>query len=438
MPITRRDLLSKAALGTGFGALQSAIPVRLSAQDDPGAVVSRIHTDLVQHASFGYKFSGGPGDSATADWVATRLRGSGYRVDVSEFGAPFFVKRSTRLSIDAESVEVAAQAPVAPTPASGVTASLALVDGEGGEIGDVRGKIVLFLTPFGRHAALFPDRDIGRTITEIADRGAAAVVIVTRGPTGEAIALNAPEEGPFIPVPTAVLAPKHAERFTAAAREGRRATLVLDGDATHRPSKNIVARLERGNRWIGISTPRSGWYDCVSERGTGTAAFLALADWAARRFPDLSVFVMNTGGHEYFFAGSHRVLDQTPPPDKTLVWVHVGATLAARASEERDGKLVMLDTADAGRSLMATDAAREAVIESFQGLSGLTEPQRIRTNAGELSTFTNLGFTTAFAVLGLSPWFHTVEDTLDRTDAALIAPVLRAHQAAVEHIVARA
>jgi hypothetical protein len=145
---------------------------------------------------------------------------------------------------------------------------------------------------------------------------------------------------------------------------------------------------------------------------------------------------MNTGGHEYFFAGSHRVLHEAPPPEATDVWVHVGATLAARDSVERDGQLVMLDTADPGRTLMTTDAARAAAAEAFRGLSGLAEPVAVRPSAGELSTFTDLGYAKAFAVLGLHAWFHTVEDTLERVDAKLIAPVLRAHQRTVELLVA--
>ena len=35
-----------------------------------------------------------------------------------------------------------------------------------------------------------------------------------------------------------------------------------------------------------------------------------------RRFPTLSIFVMNTGGHEYMFAGSHRVLHRGPAPGR--------------------------------------------------------------------------------------------------------------------------
>ena len=160
--------------------------------------------------------------------------------------------------------------------------------------------------------------------------------------------------------------------------------------------------------------------------------FLELADWAVRRFPDHSIFLMNTGGHEYFFAGSHRALTQAPPPEKTVLWTHVGATLAARDARDENGREVMLDTADPGRSLMATDTARAAAAEAFRGLSGLATPTPVRAGAGELSTFTDKGYKTAFAVIGVHRWFHTPQDTLDKVDARLVVPVLQAHQRAME------
>jgi hypothetical protein len=309
-----------------------------------------------------------------------------------------------------------------------VTAPLSLVEDAPGE---VRGRLALIVAPFARHAALFAERGLGRTVVTAADAGARGVIIVTTGPTREAIALNAPEQ-PFVKVPAAILAPKDAAPFVAAARAGAPTTLVIDGDATHRPCPNLVGRIERGDRWIAISTPRSGWFDCVGERGTGTAVFLELADWAVRRFPNRSVFVMNTGGHEYFFAGSHRVLPQAPPPDRTLVWAHIGATLASRDAEERGGTLVMLDTADPQRTLMVTEAARAAAAQAFAGLSGLSQPVPVRASAGELSAFTDRGYAAAFAVIATHRWFHTVQDTIERVDAGLLGPVLRAHQRTIE------
>jgi hypothetical protein len=95
----------------------------------------------------------------------------------------------------------------------------------------------------------------------------------------------------------------------------------------------------------------------------------------------------------------------------------------------------MLDSADPQRSLMVTDRARLAAVEGFRGLNGLETPTPVRPGAGELSTFTDRGYTTAFAVIGIHRWFHTVEDTLDRTDARLLIPVLRAHQRTIELLV---
>jgi hypothetical protein len=425
---TRRQLLHGIAW-TGAGIALPRLARGQGAADD---VTGTIGADLRRHAGFGDKFSGGPGDTATARWIAGRLRASGYHLDESTFEAPFFVSRAARLTTGDRSADLVPQAPVAPTSPAGITAPLALVENE---VGNVSGRIALIVTPFGRHAALFPDRAIGLTVRNAAAAGARAIAIVTTGPTGEAIALNAPEPQPFVPIPTAVLAPKQADAFTAAARAGATATLVLDGDATHRPCVNIVGRVERSNRWIGISTPRSGWFGCVGERGTGTAVFLELADWAARRFPMHSIFVMNTGGHEYFFAGSHRVIDQAPAPAVTVAWAHIGATLAARDAEEHDGRLVMLDTADPQRTLMVSDAARQAATDAFRGLSGLERPAEIQPSAGELSTFTDRGYRTAFAVLGLHRWLHTREDTLERVDARLVVPVLRAHQRTIELLV---
>ncbi|HEX6999586.1 MAG TPA: M28 family peptidase [Gammaproteobacteria bacterium] len=426
--LTRRSVIR----GMALGAVAAGLPRSSSAQDDEGDLVARLRADLERHASFGLKFSAGPGDAATADWIAGRLREIGYAVEESEFAAPFFVQRDARLTAGSASADVHPQAPVVPTARGGVTAPLALV---ADDVRDVSGRIALFVTPFGRHAALFPTRGIGKTVREIAAAGASAVVVVTTGPTGEAIALNAPAE-PFVPIPAAILAPKAAAPFVDAARAGRTATLVIDGDATRRPSRNVVARLARGRRWIVVSTPRSGWFHCVGERGTGTAAFLEMAAWARRRFPDLSVFLMNTGGHEYFFAGSHHVLDEAPPPEDTLAWAHIGAAIATRDAVERDGEWVMLDEADPQRSLMATEAAREAAATAFAGLSGLAEPAPVRPQAGELSTFSDRGYRAAFAVPGVHRWMHTIQDTLERVDARLVVPVLQAHQRTIELLVA--
>ncbi|MGD8339848.1 MAG: hypothetical protein PVH89_03650 [Gammaproteobacteria bacterium] len=432
--MTRRSLLRKTLTAAGFSAAWAGVPRVLLAQDGDAEVTGRLQSDLQTHGSFGLKYSGSPGDHATADWTADRLRAIGYAVEVSEFDAPFFVSRTTALRTGETLVDVVPQAPVLVTGDRGVSAPLVIVE-EDGEVGDVRGRIAVVILPFARHAALFPTRGIGSTVVAAAEAGAVGIILVTSGPSGEAIALNCPEDGPFVPVPLAILAPKDALPIIAAARAGNDATLVIDGEATHRPCKNTVGMLERGPEWIAMSTPRSGWYHCVAERGTGQAAFLEIAAWLERSYPEHSVFLMNTGAHEYFFAGSHRVLHHAPPPERTVAWAHIGATLAARDAVEMDGEWTMLDTVDPNRRTMSTSRAREAVVAGFAGLIGLDDPGIVQSQAGELSTFTDMGFESAFACIGLHRWFHTVGDTIDCVDARLLLPVVRGHQATLARLI---
>jgi hypothetical protein len=60
----------------------------------------------------------------------------------------------------------------------------------------------------------------------------------------------------------------------------------------------------------------------------------------------------------------------------------------------------------------------------------------VRTDAGELSVFTQRGYSRAFAVLGLHRWLHTPKDTIECVDAGLVAPVLEAHKRTMERALA--
>jgi hypothetical protein len=77
MQTTRRELLHRLALTAGAIPLHGLLPPPVFAQSAADSMTTRIHADLAQHAAFGDKCSGGPGDRATADWIAGRLRRSG-------------------------------------------------------------------------------------------------------------------------------------------------------------------------------------------------------------------------------------------------------------------------------------------------------------------------------------------------------------------------
>lgn len=429
--VTRRGVV-RSAVGAAVSAVVPR-PVRPQASDSV-SLTARIRTDLERHASFGYKYAGSIGDLATADWVSSRLLGSGYHVETQAAEMPFWEERVARLRAGSVSVDVQPQSPVITTSSDGLSAPLALVEDS---IPQVRGMIAIYLTPFGRHAAISRGNEIGRTVTELANRGASAVVVVTRGPSREAIGLNVRPEEPFVPVPMALLAPKNADAVISAAAAGATGTLILDGQAGSRSSPNIVAYLERGERWIAVSTPRSGWYHCVAERGTGTVAFLEIADWAVKRFPGHSIWLLNSGGHEYYFAGSEQFFADPqdvllPAPESTSVWVHIGATLAVRGTEDRNGELVMLDSPDPDRRLMGSTHAHDALAQAFRGLSGYSTPSPV--GGGELPVFLDRGYRTGFATIATHAWFHTIKDTIERVDENHLVEVVRAYQRGIEFL----
>ena len=146
MRITRRSVLRTMAVGAGAQAFGAVRPLTALAQETD--LTAKIRADLERHASFGDKFSGGPGDLATGNWIAGRLRGYGYRVQELEFDAPFFVKRAARIAAGSRLADLLPGAPVVPTGAAGVTAPLGIFeDGASRAAADPRGRIALVIAP---------------------------------------------------------------------------------------------------------------------------------------------------------------------------------------------------------------------------------------------------------------------------------------------------
>src|SRR6185436_20491410 len=108
---------------------------------------------------------------------------------------------------------------------------------------------------------------IREPITAAFTAGAKAAVVITNGPTGKVIALNADGRAPMFDRTVAMLAPENAGPFLAAAMRRAPATMFVRGNGGRRPAFNFVGRINRGKpRWLVISTPRSGWFGCAGER----------------------------------------------------------------------------------------------------------------------------------------------------------------------------
>ncbi|MBS0362597.1 MAG: hypothetical protein JSR98_14570 [Proteobacteria bacterium] len=428
MTPSRRGLLGSVGL--------VGLAVAASATAGGEAETAALQAILERYFGFGVKASGGPGDDATGAWLEGELTRLGYACRRQTFQVPYFEVRQASLACGDARVTVVPQAIVAPTGPQGLTAPLKLASIPG----DLAGAIALVDLPTKRWTAL-ADPQVARPLAEAVRRGAAGVVLVTNGPTGEAVALNVSTHRPSVERPVALLAPREAQPFLAAAADGRTATLTIDGQgggAARRPAFNLIARLDRkAAKTLMISTPRSGWFGCAAERGSGLAVWLSLAQWLAKTNPGVNVELLATSGHEYEYLGGELFLEkEAPKPADTRLWVHIGASAAAR--DWHEPRLLPLPSADAQRVLTATADILERTRHVFHGITGL-EATYLADKAmagGELVNVLDAGYRTAIGLYGGHRYFHTRGDDMRCTSGELVQPVAAAFRAAIGAAVA--
>ena len=397
----------------GAGALLAAGPA-VAAGPAAEAEAKRI---LERYHGFGDKASGGPGDEASGAWLESELKALGYAVARQPFEAPAYEGDAT-LTAGAAQAHLIPQAIVTPTPAAGITGPL--------HGGDRDGGVALIVLPHGRWSTALGEVD--RRVR--AARGDAAVVVTT-GPTGEACALNAPADRKLFDKPVAVLAPRDAAPFVAAAAKGEAATLSMPGRSFRRPAWNVTATLARrpGGKWLVLSTPRSGWFGCAGERGSGLAVWLMLAGWAAKANLPVNVALVATSGHEYEYQGGELyIANVAPKPAETALWVHLGANVATRDWHERGPMLAPLPSADTQRFLLAAPKHVPALAAAFAGQPGLEKPYPANPAqaAGELGSILHAGYDPAMGIFGVHRFHHTRGDDLRCVSPALIPPVVEA------------
>lgn len=400
-------------------SLLVASPALAKASPAHEAEAKRI---LERYQGLGDKASGGPGDTASGAWIEGELKALGYVTARQAIETPAYAGEAA-LSAGAATAQLIPQAHVVPTAPEGLTGLLYVAGpGKGGP------GIALLVLPYARWSTAVGQ--VERRVRAATASGASAVVIVTTGPTGEACALNAPLESPLFDRPVAVLAPKDAEPFLQAAARGEAATLRMAGRSFHRPAFNVTATLKRGAaKSLVLSTPRSGWFGCAGERGTGLAAWLLLARWAAQAKLPVDLALIATSGHEYEYAGGEAFIrDLAPKPADTALWVHLGANVAARDWHERGPVLSPLPSADPQRYLLASSTLVAGARTAFEGLPGLEQVYAAdpALAAGELASILKGGYDPVVGVFGSHRFHHTRADDLRCVSPALVPPVATA------------
>ena len=263
--------------------------------------------------------------------------------------------------------------------------------------------------------------------------GAVGAVYVVASETGQVVAQNAipPFDKDSLPIPAVIVGEKDEAPLLRAAEQSEQISLQIVGRLTGgAEAVNVIGRLERGPRWIVVSTPTSGWFECGGERGPGVALWLALARWAAQSESDASFLFIGTSGHELDYMGAHVFADSdaAPPPENVVTWLHLGASIGTRLWEETAGEWRPLTAANPG-NLVGSPDILPILVHEFSAVSGYTP--RSGESKGELRVVLENGYR-AFGLYGGHLWFHTRNDGAGSTEPALLEPIARACAAALD------
>ena len=378
-----------------------------------------LYRDVAKYDGFGVHRTGTPGDRATSKWVAKELEDAGFEVRLDAWQLRQYDLDEASLTVGGERIDCFPFWYPHDTGEEPLEAVLARLD-EGGRSNALRGRIA-YTEMTGFSAGL----DLRGAVDRAARAGAIGLIVMVPGPSGEPIAQNAPAPHNQEPhaIPAVIVGQKSARILRLAAAERAKTRLVIRGrDVPDAESSNVIGELRRGEKWIVITTPLSGWFTCAGERGPGVALFLGLARWAAARDGEHSWMFLGNTGHELDQIGAHQTLeDYAPPVEEVSMWIHLGASITARAYAEEGGSFVPLDTLHDAGNLVGSPVLGPLLDEAFADVEGLT-PRTTGRVAGELRDFMNAGYT-AYGFFGAFHYFHPRLDTGEVTTPALLEAV---------------
>jgi hypothetical protein len=377
-----------------------------------------LFADVRAYDALGEHRTASPGDVATSHWLSTRMREAGLTVSPQAFAAPLFEPEHCRIAFAGGEIAAFPAWPVVPT--DGLDAAIAPADA-----GDLTGKIALVGVPPGAGAS-WAARHAGETVMAAIGRGAVGVIAVTEGPTGEIIALNT-EPGRFqFAVPVLIAAGRDGPALAAAAVSGARVRLVSTGRSMPgAEATNVIGRRPGTGKAIVVTTPKSGWFHCAGERGSGIAVFLALADQLARHTDAHLVFAA-TAAHEHGYGGGVEFVKLAPATDDVRVWLHIGANVAVQTENLATGRGA--GQAVTTRGVAASPDVFAPAHAAFAGIPGYETPRALtaKNAAGELQVFHDAGYPHLAGLLGAYAYFHTPLDRADvATTPAILAPVAK-------------
>ena len=418
---------SLVVLASIFASNDTARPA-----EDPLSGTS-LYSDVQHYASLGIHRFGTDTDRKTTDWIADELSSAGLKTEFQTFslGKQYLLDQAS-VTFGSETI------PALPfwwPPQE--KASFALTAPLAGDTGDAGGHIVWLRLPSDRTAYL--NATHRNAIKTAAARSPLAIIVTIDNPGEDIYAYTVAQDDAPWPVPVIIVAASAQAALDKARHGGTPVTIDVRGRyAADVEGRNVVARLDRGaDKTIVVSTPTTGWFTCGCERGSGIAGFLAMARTFAIMRPDVNFVFVATAGHEIGHGGMEVFLhNQPPPPDKTLAWIHFGASIACYDWRKTESGWTTEKTVDQRRAMISSSTAADLTQAAFSGQPFV----RVTASGpppGELRDIYAAGYRNFFGIAAGHRFFHTPADTAATTGPEALEPVVRGFAQAIATIVER-
>jgi hypothetical protein len=379
--VTRRQL----ALG-GFALFGLGV-------DSPEARTARVRRVFGQYDAQGVHRTGTQVDERSAHWLADEIRAAGLEPRLVPFALRRVDPLEATVTLEGERFEGVPLFDAAFTDAAGVE----------GRLGTPASDAPIAMAKLPPVWAAPAARELAEARREERHE---ALVIVSDGPSYGMPAgltlLNADSfAAPFGP-PSVQIPSQAGPALLAAAQAGARVRVVCHARRTRVEAYNVetqVAGTDPAAAPIVVMTPRSGWWQCASERGGGLACWLELIRNLARRAPRREVRFIASSGHELGHLGLEDFLARRAALVKSArVWIHLGANFAAAV--EPSVRLQASDEELASLARAALDqAGAPADVETPVGTRPLGEAQNVFDGGGRY-----------VSILGGNGLFHHPQD----------------------------
>jgi hypothetical protein len=228
-----------------------------------------------------------------------------------------------------------------------------------------------------------------------------AIVAVTTTETAGLTLSNASAFANPYGVPVLQVASENQAKLTELAASGARITYVAAANRNSSEAMNVVVNVA-GRRPdlapVVVMTPRSGWWQCASERGGGLACWMESIRAVSAAKPLRPALFIASSGHELGHYGLDAFLKEHPALIKdAAAWIHLGANIGAAGGQIR---LQASDDEIEGKLVKALDEVAATVRQRVP---------RGTVPAGEARNI-HLGGGRYVSLLGSGKFFHTQQD----------------------------